>query len=113
VVHTCLINSTRCTHAPSLHKRPTLSVSWGESIAFTRYLQGEDYGEFLRSPGTVDGNRLTFVLPAGTAPGQCAGVQVSFELQPAQGGGSAPGRPDTQWKTLELPRSLMRPQPAP
>lgn len=107
-LHTCYMHSTKCQHEQSMSKRPSLSVSWGESSAFKSYLRGDDYSLFIKNPGNVDGNRLTFSLPAQEAPGQCSGIKVTFELQPAQGGGGAPNKPDTAWKDLDLPPSLLR-----
>lgn len=107
ILHTCFINSTRCQHEPSVNKRPSLSVSWGENTSFRRYLQGDDYALFIKNMGAVDGNHLTFTLPAGESPGQCAGIKVKFELQPAQGGGGAPSKPDNAWKEITLPPSLL------
>ena len=55
----------------------------------------------------MDGNRLIFALPASAVPGRCEGVKVKFELQPAQGGGGAPSKPDNAWKEINLPSSLL------
>ena len=106
-LHTCFISTTKCQHEPSIYKRPVLAVSWAENVSFKQLLRGDDYALFVKNPGTVEGNHLFFKIPPSEAPGQCAGVVVKFELQPAQGGGGAPAKPDTEWKTLELPPSLI------
>ena len=90
-----------------MNKRPALSVSWGENTSYKRYLQGDDYALFIKNAGSVNGNHLTFTLPTGETPGQCAGVKVKFELQPSQGGAGAPSKPDNAWKEITLPPSLL------
>lgn len=107
-LHTCYVNSARCQHEPSVSKRPSLAVSWGENSSFTQFLHGDDYSLFIKNAGTLEGNHLTFVLPPQETPGQCRGIKVIFELQPAQGGGGAPSKPDNAWKDIDLPPSLLR-----
>ncbi len=108
MLHICSVNTAKCEHEKSVNRRPSLAASWGENKSFTQYFQGSDYSLFIKNPGSLDENRLTFVLPTAEAPGQCPGIKVIFELQPAQGGGGAPSKPDNAWKEIALPASLLR-----
>jgi hypothetical protein len=106
-LYSCSMASSLCQHEPSGSKRPSLSVSWGANWSFTQHLLGDDYNLFLKKFGRIEGNRLTFVLPTQNVPGQCPGIRVIFVLQPVPGSG-APSKPDNDWKSVDLPTSLIR-----
>ena len=106
-VHTCGQQTSKCKHEPSSEKRPSLGVRWGEEYGFTRYFTGEEYQLFLKQHGTVNGSHLYFTVPAEKAPNQCKGIRITFELQPAPGGGGAPAKPDDAWRYIDLPPSLL------